>query len=50
MRNIEQLAGTWDDPTQVSWEAESAPEAVEPPAAPLYKCTALYSYTVSALF
>nr|XP_013189369.1 unnamed protein product [Amyelois transitella] len=46
---IEQLTVGWDDPTQVNWgepEAEtSAPETTEPPAAPLYKCTALYSYT-----
>ncbi|XP_053624439.1 protein nervous wreck isoform X3 [Plodia interpunctella] len=48
-KRIEQLTVGWDDPTQVNWgepEAEaSAPETVEPPAAPLYKCTALYSYT-----
>ncbi|XP_059055076.1 protein nervous wreck isoform X2 [Achroia grisella] len=46
---IEQLTVGWDDPTQVNWgEPESdtaAPETREPPAAPLYKCTALYSYT-----
>ncbi|KAJ0184049.1 hypothetical protein K1T71_000472 [Dendrolimus kikuchii] len=46
---IEQLTVGWDDPTQVNWgETEpetSAPEATEPPAAPLFKCTALYSYT-----
>ncbi|CAH2034989.1 unnamed protein product, partial [Iphiclides podalirius] len=46
---IEQLTVGWDDPTQVSWgetEAEpAAAETTEPPAAPLYKCTALYSYT-----
>lgn len=55
---IEQLTVGWDDPTQVNWgeaEAEAAaaaaaqPETVEAPAAPLYKCTALYSYTVSYL-
>lgn len=50
---MEQLATGWDDPTQVSWgEAEAAPasataqEPAEPLAAPLYKCTALYSYSV----
>ncbi|XP_073956214.1 FCH and double SH3 domains nervous wreck [Choristoneura fumiferana] len=45
--NIEQLAVGWDDPTQVNWgEPEQAePEPVEAPAPPLYKCTALYSYT-----
>ncbi|XP_041986298.1 protein nervous wreck isoform X2 [Aricia agestis] len=47
---IEQLTVGWDDPTEVNWgEAESEPaaqvETTEPPAAPLYKCTALYSYT-----
>ncbi|KAG6453402.1 hypothetical protein O3G_MSEX008133 [Manduca sexta] len=46
---IEQLAVGWDDPTQVNWgepEPETAPqETAEQPAAPLYKCTALYSYT-----
>ncbi|XP_026736516.1 F-BAR and double SH3 domains protein 2 [Trichoplusia ni] len=43
---IEQLTVGWDDPTQVSWDEpeQSTAEAVEPPAAPLYKCTALYSY------
>ncbi|XP_039763874.1 protein nervous wreck isoform X2 [Pararge aegeria] len=46
---IEQLTVGWDDPTQVNW-GETEPEApaaptTEPPAAPLYKCTALYSYT-----
>lgn len=48
---IEQLTVGWDDPTQVSWgesEAESTPpQTSEPPAPSLYKCTALYSYTVS---
>lgn len=45
---IEQLTVGWDDPTQVNWdEGESAAETVEAPAAPLYKCTALYSYSVS---
>ncbi|XP_045509978.1 protein nervous wreck isoform X1 [Colias croceus] len=48
---IEQLTVGWDDPTQVNW-GESEPETtappaetIEPPAPPLYKCTALYSYT-----
>ncbi|KAI5640372.1 variant SH3 domain-containing protein [Phthorimaea operculella] len=45
---IESLTVGWDDPTQVSWgepEAEQTHEQPEQPAAPLYKCTALYSYT-----
>lgn len=50
-QRIEQLAGGWDDPTQVNWgESDPEPstsEPIEPPAPPLYKCTALYSYTVS---
>lgn len=50
-QRIESLTVGWDDPTQVNWgEAETAAptgqETVEQPAAPLYKCTALYSYTV----
>ncbi|CAH2985237.1 unnamed protein product [Chilo suppressalis] len=49
-KRIEQLAVGWDDPTQVNWdepesEAAAAPSEVEQPAPPLYKCTALYSYT-----
>ncbi|CAH4038563.1 unnamed protein product [Pieris brassicae] len=48
---IEQITAGWDDPTQVNWgetEAETTAPATEPaeaPVAPLYKCTALYSYT-----
>ncbi|XP_023938630.2 protein nervous wreck [Bicyclus anynana] len=46
---IEQLTVGWDDPTQVNWgETETEPTSApttEPPAPPLYKCTALYSYT-----
>ncbi|XP_061713876.1 protein nervous wreck isoform X2 [Cydia pomonella] len=46
---MEQLAVGWDDPTQVNWgeeqEAEAPATGAEAPAAPLYKCTALYSYT-----
>nr|BAK22648.1 nervous wreck L [Bombyx mori] len=48
-QRIEQLAGGWDGPTQVNWgESDPEPstsEPIEPPAPPLYKCTALYSYT-----
>ncbi|CAK1554607.1 unnamed protein product [Leptosia nina] len=49
---IEQLTVGWDDPTQVNWgepetetTAPTSEPATEAPAAPLYKCTALYSYT-----
>ncbi|CAG5039396.1 unnamed protein product [Parnassius apollo] len=46
---IEQLTVGWDDPTQVNWDESepepTAPDTTEPPAAPLFKCTALYSYT-----
>ncbi|KAJ8736850.1 hypothetical protein PYW07_000121 [Mythimna separata] len=45
---IEQLTVGWDDPTQVSWdegEAAIADQVAPVPVAPLYKCTALYSYT-----
>ncbi|XP_026326395.1 F-BAR and double SH3 domains protein 2 isoform X2 [Hyposmocoma kahamanoa] len=49
-QRIESLTVGWDDPTQVNWgEAEPAApagqETVDQPAPPLYKCTALYSYT-----
>ncbi|KAL0851821.1 hypothetical protein ABMA28_000126 [Loxostege sticticalis] len=49
-KRIEQLTVGWDDPTQVAWDEAAddvaAPaETIEPPAPPLYKCTALYSYT-----
>lgn len=40
--------GAWEDPTEVNWGADdrddepTIPEAKEP----IFKCTALYSYTV----
>lgn len=45
----------WDDPTEVNWdneqEEEEAEEKEEPivpePKEAIFKCTALYSYTVS---
>lgn len=54
-QRIEQLTAGWDDPTQVNWEDTRDPEdktinpqsAPEEPEGPVYKCTALYSYTVS---
>ena len=55
-QRIEQLTAGWDDPTQVDWgpeETTEAPAAEETDitqsadSAPLFKCTALYSYTVS---
>lgn len=53
-QRIESLTVGWDDPTQVNWGetetvAPAGQEAVEQPAPPLYKCTALYSYTVSKI-
>ncbi|XP_025408787.1 F-BAR and double SH3 domains protein 2 isoform X2 [Sipha flava] len=52
-QRIEQLTAGWDDPTQVNWEdtrdnedktmfPQSTPEE---PEGPVYKCTALYTYT-----
>lgn len=53
-QRIEQLTAGWDDPTQVDWGPEDTHDAHEEPlepgqtdSGPLYKCTALYSYTVS---
>lgn len=44
-------AGGWDDPTEVNWE-EAEDDKDEPivpePKEAIFKCTALYSYTVSA--
>lgn len=45
----------WDDPTEVNWdndqeeeEAEDKDEPIVPePKEAIFKCTALYSYTVS---
>ncbi|KAE9540043.1 hypothetical protein AGLY_005295 [Aphis glycines] len=52
-QRIEQLTAGWDDPTQVNWEETRDTEektmypqtAPEEPEGPVYKCTALYSYT-----
>lgn len=44
----------WDDPTEVNWdnEPEEEEEKEEPivpePKEAIFKCTALYSYTVSS--
>lgn len=53
-QRIEQLTAGWDDPTQVNWEEThdseektTHPQTNEEPEGPVYKCTALYSYTVS---
>jgi len=56
-QRIEQLTAGWDDPTQVNWEENRDTEektmypqtASEEPEGPVYKCTALYSYTVSKI-
>ncbi|XP_011874500.1 PREDICTED: F-BAR and double SH3 domains protein 2 isoform X2 [Vollenhovia emeryi] len=51
-QRIEQLTAGWDDPTSVDWdneekdEQEMIHETPEMPSnQPIYKCTALYSYT-----
>ncbi|KAG5314571.1 FCSD2 protein, partial [Acromyrmex insinuator] len=51
-QRIEQLTAGWDDPTAVNWdneekdEQEMTHETPEMPSnQPIYKCTALYSYT-----
>ena len=56
-QRIEQLTAGWDDPTQMEWgtdeQVETVPTvAVSAPAVDgqtpaIYKCIALYSYTVS---
>lgn len=56
MNPIEQLTVGWEDPTQVDWghveEDSSIPAviAAETNSGPTFKCTALYSYTVSVNF
>lgn len=52
-QRIEQLTAGWDDPTQVDWGAMDSSVGADtsvPPVStgPTYKCTALYSYTVSS--
>ncbi|XP_076241685.1 protein nervous wreck-like [Calliopsis andreniformis] len=51
-QRIEQLTVGWDDPTAVDWDNEETDEQAEvadttevPSTQPIYKCTALYSYT-----
>jgi len=52
-QRIEQLTAGWDDPTAVNWDNEEKDEQEMhetpemPSNQPIYKCTALYSYTVS---
>lgn len=54
-QTIEQMTAEWDDPTQVDWGTDDLVEDGDrdsqhqdkTPSAPLLKCTALYSYTVS---
>lgn len=52
-QRIEQLTVGWDDPTAVDWDNEEKEEQTEiretsemSSTQPIYKCTALYSYTV----
>lgn len=55
-QTIEQMTAEWDDPTAVDWGADDMDETErdmqmdKTPSAPLLKCTALYSYTVSDKF
>ncbi|XP_050521812.1 protein nervous wreck [Daktulosphaira vitifoliae] len=51
-QRIEQLTAGWDDPTQVNWEEtgdsddkSTYPQHTQEPEGPVYKCTALYSYS-----
>ncbi|KAL0113792.1 hypothetical protein PUN28_012727 [Cardiocondyla obscurior] len=51
-QRIEQLTAGWDDPTAVDWDNEEKDEheisheiPEMPSSQPIYKCTALYSYT-----
>lgn len=57
-QRIEQLTAGWDDPTQVEWGTDDHTETVpsvavsapvgDSQAPNVYKCVALYSYTVSS--
>lgn len=51
-QKMEQLTAGWEDPTQVDWGNEGGGTSTEPTAeaaaadaGPVFKCTALYSYT-----
>lgn len=52
-QRIEELTAGWDDPTAVDWDNEEKDEQETqdtsdiPSSQPIYKCTALYTYTVS---
>lgn len=52
-QRIEQLTAGWDDPTSVDWDNEHKDDQETQKAhemasnLQIYKCTALYSYTVS---
>lgn len=46
-QKIAELTSGWDDPTQVDWETEDSEAATaQIQTGPIFKCTALYSYTV----
>lgn len=56
-QRIDQITAGWDDPTSINWGQEDKDEVVEihaadsrEPAPLIYKCTALYSYTVLQKF
>lgn len=47
-QKIEQLTAGWDDPTTVDWGAEESstqPDTAPASSGPIFKCTALYSYS-----
>lgn len=48
-QKIEQITAGWDDPAHVDWAASTIPEQQEESptdaAVPVFKCTALYSYS-----
>lgn len=54
-QRIDSITAGWDDPSSIDWEGEKSeghdvePTTEVPSAEPIYKCTALYTYTVRAV-